>query len=193
MSKFKLTNYKVVRINKFTGGKIQDYKMPDDYIPLDELDNGILEDSFVSPNGEYIGNAETGWRYYKKNWIVDNEYPHNVAIEMQPGLTDNQKLTVLVNLDNNTYNYNVRGFVGYTHRGSVLFQLGHRLFDENYEPDQSDFSEEQWEELTNRFDKSKEPGKKLEDFIPFIFRGKNVITTYYEARQAALAFSKYLS
>lgn len=174
--KTKVTEFKTKRINKLTGGIIKDYKIPN--YPNNE---GLLPNSFLTKNGTYIGDYETGWWFIKKGMKVCEDYPHGAAEFYE----NNRHI----------------GYYGYTHRGGSLFKPGDRLFDENYQPVKEDYNIDQWIKWEIEF---KEKRKNGDDFdreniydnisaiIPFNMRGKK-IKNMDECKQAAINISKYLS
>ena len=112
-----ITDFKTKRINQYTGGRIKDYQI-EGYPKGGAIDN-MLTNSFVSMNGEYIGDYAKGWYYFRNKLIVCEDYPHGVAIMLKSYLAEQRE------------NDNIMGYVGYTHRGSCLFKLGDKLFNEN--------------------------------------------------------------
>jgi hypothetical protein len=63
---------KVELIEKYTGGVIGTHKWDNDEF--------VLEDSFLTKDGKYIGNIETAWWYFQNGMTVCEEYPNGVAI-----------------------------------------------------------------------------------------------------------------
>jgi hypothetical protein len=188
-------------ITKYTGGKIGVYKFGTD-------DENILENSFMANDGTYIGNIESAWWYYNKKFYVCNEYPGGVAImlktyspviRLKNSIEDNYENFITEQIEND----NVEGYYGYTHRGGALFKIGDRLFDNYYLPTKSDYSEKEWDGFykdyqeslskSDPFDKSWMVSDGISSVIPFNKRGKKVIETWKEAREAAITMSKYLS
>ncbi len=85
------------------------------------------------------------------------------------------------------------GYIGFSHRGATVFRLGDRIFDEDYVPREEDFTEKEWALYNRKLMKSTEEGDTISSFIPFNRRGAVVISNAYEARDAAIAFSNYIS
>ena len=188
-------------ITNYTGGKIGTHKFGND-------GEHVLENSFLANDGTYIGNIETGWWYYNNKFYVCNEYPHGVAIKLKTY----SPVIRLVNSIEDTYenfiteqieNDNVEGYYGYTHRGGTLFKIGDRMFDNYYLPVRSDYTQKEWDEYYEKFQKSIKNADEVDmkyiynegisSVIPFNKRGKKVIENWKEAREAAIALSKYLS
>ena len=192
-------------LEKATGGKVAKYEWWtvrgvdgnldsnfDSYTkPSNEEDilyHGVLENSFLSQGGEYIGDFKQAEWYYEQKLKVYEPYPHGVAIALDE-------------------NGNIEGYVGYTHRGAGIFRVGDRLFDEMYEPKEEDYTPEQWHTYVNRYnDALTEADRDNDDwwandiktdgikrFISFKMRGSKIIETLEEASQAAINLSKYLS
>jgi len=159
--------------------------------PANEQDivyHGVLENSFVSKSGEYIGGFDRAQWYQKHRLKVYEPYASGVA---------------------ESYNENgqLEGYCGYTHRGAQIMRIGDRLFEETYEPKQEHYTQEQWQGWVNDYYDSlaeaeaegnqfwiqniKEDG--ISACIPFKMRGSKVIETFEEAAQAAINLSKHLS
>lgn len=195
---------KVKFINKYTWGKIGTH-----HVGNNKSDEFTLNNSFLTQDGDYIGDVKDGWRYYMNNMIVCREYPHGVAIKLKTYAPDN-KLKNSIKDPYESYvteqmeNDNVIGYYGYTHRGGQTFKIGDRFFQEDYEPVSEDYTKKEWREFEAKFQKSldnaeddlernwmKESG--ISYVIPFKMRGPKVIETWEEAREAAINMSKYLS
>jgi hypothetical protein len=187
-------------ITKYTGGKIGTHTFRDG--------EHKLPNSFMSNDGTYIGNIETGWWYYKNNFYVCKEYPGGAAIKLK---TYNPKITLVNYIEDNYENFiteqiendNIEGYYGYTHRGGSLFKVGDRIFDNYYLPVSSDYTQEEWDEYHKKYQESL---KNADDFdkkwiykdgiasvIPFNKRGKKVIKNWRDMLEAAINLSKYLS
>lgn len=174
---------KIKEIERLTGGKIGTYVFGTN-------NEHTLENSFLSPNGEYIGSLKEAEWYVENSMMVDENYPHGVAAVITPETygTDNPV---------------VEGMYGYTHRGGQMFKIGDRLFDSKYKPVKEDYSEEEWDKYENHFNESykneDELGRKWMDkdgisyVIPFKMRGSKLIETMEEAFEAAKNMSSYLS
>ena len=216
-----LNSDKVALINMLTGGRIglhewwvvegtngrfESKRMPSN--KKDIVFHGSLENSFITSEGDYIGDAERGWWYYKNKFYVCKEYPQGVAIKLKTY----SPVIKLTNTINDSYvnfiteqidNDNIEGYYGYTHRGGSLFKIGDRLFDENYKPSKSDYTPEEWDNFCREHQKSLKKADPLDKkwmeedgisyVIPFNKRGRKVIETLEEAREAAINMSKYLS
>jgi hypothetical protein len=167
---------KIELIEKYTGGVIGRHKFGTD-------DEYVLENSFLTKDGVYIGDIKRAWWYYNQNMKVCNEYPHGVA-----EVYDEQTLI---------------GYYGYTHRGGSMFKIGDRFFDESYVPKEDDYEEWEWEGYKQKFIESYKDSDELEKdwvfgdgvayVIPFKRRGRKDITKLSEAKEAAINMSKYLS
>jgi hypothetical protein len=164
-------------IDRHTGGKIGSHSFGD-------KNEHTLPNSFLTKDGEYIGDIERGWWYYKNNMKVCKKYPHGVA-----EIYDDKE--------------NLIGYHGYTHRGGQTFKIGDRLFDADYKPKEEDYEEWEWAgweykylELYGKSDKldkkwMRESG--ISYVIPYKKRGKLVIEDMGMALQAAINTSKDLS
>lgn len=188
-------------IEKATGGKIGKYEwwvvkgvdgnFDSKIKPSNEEDilyHGVLDNSFISQNGEYIGNFGKAKWYYETRLKVYEPYPHGVAVALDE-------------------NGEVEGYVGYTHRGANIFKIGDRLFDARYEPKEEDYTQEQWQSYVCRYNEALDKAEKdndewwandiksdgVERFIPFKMRGNKTIENFEEAIQAAINLSKHLS
>ena len=164
-------------IEKYTGGKIGPHTFGD----KNEYD---LPNSFLTKDGQYVGDIERGWWYYQNKMKVCEEYPHGVAEVYD----DNNKLI---------------GYHGYTHRGGQTFKIGDRLFDADYKPKEEDYEEWEWAgweyKYLDLYGKSDKLDKKwmresgISYVIPYKKRGKLVIEDMGMALQAAINMSKDLS
>lgn len=181
-------------ISKFTGGKVGSHTLQDG--------ENNLYNSFLTNDGKYIGDIERGWWYYENNFVVCEDYPHGVAIQLKENnyfkKNDRTYHSSDLNLDGE-----IVGYYGYTHRGGALFQIGDRVFDNYYLPAASDYTEEEWIEFNSKFKKSVKNADEFDmkhiynegisSVIPFNRRGKKVIKTWEDAKEAAISLSKYLS
>jgi hypothetical protein len=181
--RIKITKEEIQEIERLTGGKIGSHT----FAPNNEH---TLEDSFLSPNGTYIGSFDAARWYVKNQMMVDEEHPHGVA-------------AVITTETYGTDNLTIEGMYGYTHRGGNIFKIGDRLFDEKYNPVKEDYEEGQWNEWETKFkelyESEDELGKKWMDgdgisyVIPFRLRGSKIIETMEDAFIAAKNMSNYLS
>lgn len=172
---------KIEIINQVTGGEVKDHWFESGL----EEGKSCLRQSFLAPDGTYIGDLSQGWWYVKNNLVVEESYPHGVAKKINPETKE------------------LEGYYGYSHRGGSLFKIGDRLFDEKYEPQEKDYPEWQWAGWVEKFNKSVNAADEfdrkyiynegMKSIIPFRERGKKVIETWEEAKQAAINMSKYLS
>ena len=181
--KKEITQEEIQEIERLTNGKIETHTFGDN-------NEHILENSFLSINGDYVGDFELAQWYVRNSLVVDEDYPRGVAgvIAEETYGTDNPIL---------------EGMYGYTHRGGNLFKIGDRLFDGEYKPVKEDYSDEEWGEYENKYNSLYESeddlGRKWIDedgisyVIPFKLRGKKTIETMTEAFEAAKNMSKYLS
>jgi len=164
-------------IEKYTKGKIGSHSFGD-------KNEHTLPNSFLTKDGEYVGDIERGWWYYKNNMKVCKKYPHGVAEVYD----DNDKLI---------------GYHGYTHRGGTTFKIGDRLFDANYKPKEDNYEEWEWAGWKNKYDKSFNEGDDLDKkwmaeegiayVMPYKKRGGKVIANMDECLQAYINMSKHLS
>ena len=174
---------KVELINRHTGGRIATYKIKD----YTEPDGGILPNSFVTLNGDYIGDVRVGWWYYLNNMAVCGDYPVGVA-EIWEG-------------------DEIVAYYGYSHRGGAPFKIGDRLFNPDYKPMVKHYEPWQWagweQEYEQDLAKAEAEGDSwwVEDikrdgigrYIPFNLKGKHQIKTLKQAKEAAINLSQYLS
>ena len=178
---------KIELINKYTDGIIGTHKWGYD-------DEFVLEDSFLTKDGKYIGNIDTAWFYFQNGMTVCEEYPNGVAIVWN---TVNSDKTLMSGQDG------IKGYRGYTHRGGATFKIGDRLFDEKYNPVVEDYDEKEftkwWKTYIKSYKKGDDFDKKhiyndgIKSVIPFNKRGKHTIKNWEDARTAAINMSKYLS
>ena len=188
-------------ITNYTGGKIGTHKFGND-------SEHVIDNSFLANDGTYIGDIESGWWYYNNKFYVCNEYPKGVAIKLKTY----SPVIRLVNSIEDTYenfiteqieNDNIEGYYGYTHRGGTLFKIGDRMFDNYYLPVRSDYTQKEWDEYYEKFQKSIKNADEVDmkyiynegiaSVIPFNKRGKKIIKTWEDAKEAAISLSKYLS
>lgn len=208
MKTVKKTEFKTKRINQLTGGQIKDFKIPDR--PNNE---GLLPDSFLSMKGEYIGTYGDAWWFINNNMVVCDDYPHGVAIRLNSFKPKIKLRNAIKDKFESWFceqweNDNLLGYYGYTHRGGQTFKIGDRLFDENYEPKEEDYSNGEWTKfMIKRVECVKRDIKKgyakteeeafnnipISDVIPFCKRGRKLIDNWSEAKQAAINMSNYLS
>jgi len=100
------------------------------------------------------------------------------------------------------------GYYGYSHRGGQTFKKGDRLFNQRYKPKKSDYTAAEWKryeqkhraaikrDIKSGWYKNETEAKRhssISDVIPFRKRGKKIIKTMAEAKQAAINISNYLS
>jgi hypothetical protein len=183
MVREELTKEEILEIERLTGGKIGTHT----FGPNNEH---VLENSFLSPDGTYIGNIDNAKWYVNNQMMVDEEYPHGVA-------------AVITKETYGTDAPVIEGMYGYTHRGGNLFRIGDRLFDESYKPKKEDYEESQWNEWELKFAQSYDEGDELDKkwmdesgishVIPFKLRGSKNIENMREAFVAAKNMSNYLS
>lgn len=183
---------KVKLINEYTGGKIGRHT-------FGEHGEHVLENSFMAPDGTYIGDLAEGWRYYKNRMIVTQKEPKGVALLISKDFfhMDHRR----DGLVEDYFSVFVEGYYGYSHRGGSTFKIGDRLFDPNYVPVESDYPKEEWYGYVKKAMQNIEEGNHLfsgddypiSDVIPFKRRGKYQIKTWEEAEQAAINLSNYLS
>lgn len=168
---WEVDSFKIDLINKHTGGVMGEHWI-DNREPKNEF---TLPNSFLSKDGRYIGDIETGWWYYQNNLKVCNDYPHGVAEKYENG--------------------ELVGYYGYTHRGGQTFKIGDKLFDENWIPDVMEIKSswvDYYEQSTGKkFDHNIDLNE-LTPYILFTERGNKTIETLEEAKQAAINMSKYL-
>ena len=180
-------------ITKFTGGKVGSHT----------FHNGehTLYNSFLTNDGQYIGNIETGWWYYENNLVVCEDYPHGVAIKLKEN--NYFRKHEITYHDSLLESNEILGYYGYSHRGGALFTIGDRVFDNYYLPTRNDYTQEEWNgyyekyqdglNKADKFDKDWMTVDGIASVIPFNRRGKKVMRTWQEAKEAAVSLSKYLS
>jgi len=187
-------------ITNYTGGKIGAHTFGND-------SEDVLTNSFLANDGTYIGDIEIGWWYYNNKFYVCKEYPRGVAIKLKTYspvirlnnyILDDYENFITEQIEND----NIEGYYGYTHRGGAVFKIGDRMFDNYYLPVRSDYTQKEWDEYYEKFQKSIKNADELDmkyiynegikSVIPFNKRGKKVIENWKEAREAAIALSKYL-
>jgi hypothetical protein len=171
---------------KGVDGAFRSYQKPSH--EEDILYHGVLKNSFVSKGGEYIGDFERAQWYQKHRLKVYEPYAHGVA-------------------EVYTEDGELEGYCGYTHRGAAIFRIGDRLFTEEYEPQEKDYSSEQWADWKKEYDEAIAESEAKGDtwwvddikkdgvgrFIPFKMLGPKKIESLEEAAQAAENLSKHLS
>lgn len=180
-------------ITKFTGGKVGSHTFHDG--------EHTLYNSFLANNGDYIGNIETGWWYYQNNLVVCEDYPSGVAIKLKEN-NYFRKHDVTYH-DSLLESDEILGYYGYSHRGGSIFKIGDRVFDNYYLPTKSDYTQEEWDgyykkyqdslSKADKFDKDWMTVDGIASVIPFNRRGKKIIKTWEDAKEAAISLSKYLS
>ena len=191
---------KIAEIEKKTGGLIKTYEswtvkgtkgsFETTQKPTHKKDiihHMVLENSFVSKGGVYIGNIKKAKWYAKNKLKVFEDYPHGVAIMVDE-------------------NDNIIGYYGYSHRGGCAFKIGDRIFDRDYKPVKEDYSKKDWKNFENDYNKCLNDAIKegdkwwIDDIkkdgisrcVPFRLRGKKVIEKLDEAIIAAKNLSNYL-
>ena len=178
-----ITQEEIQEIERLTGGMIGDHT----FGPNNE---STLTNSFLSKKGDYVGSIDEARWYVKNKLMVDEQYPHGVAALITEDTYGTDKPII-------------EGMYGYTHRGGQLFKIGDRLFEGNYKPTKDDYSENDWNEYQEKFNKLYEESDELDRdwmdrdgisyVIPFKLRGKKIIENMEEAFEAAKNISKYLS
>jgi len=189
MKKVQATEFKTKRIIENTGGIIKDYILPDYLGTKDERDF-TLPNSFISKSEKYIGDYATAWWFFKNKMVVCEDYPHGVA-----KIVDSYKKDSTI------------GFYGFSHRGGCLFKIGDKLFDENYTPQEQDYTKTQWSTMNKDYEEliAKETidhagmsdawvrgSFPLSSVFPFNLRGNKTIKNWDDAKQAAMNMSAYL-
>lgn len=178
---------KIELIEKYTGGVIGTHKFGND-------GEYVLENSFLTEDGQYIGDINTAWWYFQNGMTVCEDYPHGVAVVWNTSKFDK---TLVSGQDG------IKGYYGYTHRGGSTFKIGDRLFEEDYDPVVEDYDrkefEKYWEKYVKQHSKADDVDRKwiygdgIKAVIPFNQRGKEVIKNWEQAKQAAINVSKHLS
>jgi hypothetical protein len=178
---------KVALINQYTDGVIGQHRFGKDF-------EHVLENSFLSRNGDYIGDINQGWWYLQNGLTVCEEHPARVALKWRTSRFDK---TVMRGTDG------LEGYYGYSHRGGSLFKIGDRIFDPKYKPKEKDYYSEDWKnwqkEYADLLDATDDIDLKwlerdgISSVIPFSQRGERQIMNWDHAREAALNLSKYLS
>ena len=163
-TKKEITKEEIQEIERLTGGKIGTHT----FGPNNEH---TLENSFLSPDGTYIGSIDEARWYVENKMVIDENHPRGVA-------------AVITKDTYGTDNPIIEGMYGYTHRGGNLFRIGDRLFDEKYKPVKEDYPKDEWDKYETRFrelyESEDELGKKWMDadgishVIPFKLRGKKL-------------------
>lgn len=182
-TKSPITQEKIQEIERLTGGKIGDHYFGPD-------NKHLLENSFLSKDGKYIGDFKQAEWYVNQKLMVNDQHPNGVA-------------NVIFEETYGTDNPVIEGMYGYTHRGGGLFKIGDRLFEESYEPKKEDYDNEEWEKYHKEFCESYRLSEDdlssqwlfsdgIKSVIPFKRRGKKVIETMEEVFQAAKNMSNYL-
>ncbi len=201
MKQVEPTPYKTDRINQYSGGKIEDATIPD-YPPKAE-DQGKLPNSFMTLEGHYIGAYAHGWWYFTKHMLVCSEYPHGVAVVLS------RRADKILGLDiTEPAESHMLGYYGYSHRAGNLFKIGDRLFEEEYEPIEGDYTEEQWKKFEKERVESATKALERKEYdtleialsetpmswvVPYSMRGNVEINNMEQAKQAAKNMSSYLS
>ena len=178
---------KIELIEKYTGGVIGTHKFGNE-------GEYTLENSFLTVDGQYIGDIKTAWWYFQNGMTVCEDYPHGVGVVWNTAKSDK---TLVSGQDG------VKGYYGYTHRGGSIFKIGDRLFEEEYIPVVEDYDKKEFDKYWKKYKKSYKMGddfdKKyiygdgIKAVMPFNRRGKEVIKNWEQAKQAAINMSKYLS
>jgi len=178
---------KIELIEKYTGGVIGIHKFGND-------DEYVLENSFLTEDGQYIGDINTAWWYFQNGMTVCEDYPHGVAVVWNTSKFDK---TLVSGQDG------IKGYYGYTHRGGSTFKIGDRLFEEDYDPVVEDYDrkefEKYWKKYVKQHSKADDVDRKwiygdgIKAVMPFNQRGKEVIKNWEQAKEAAINVSKYLS
>lgn len=193
---------RIEKINKYTGGRCIDYT-----IKGSKPGEGELPNSFIAKDGTYIGNIERAEWYLKHNMVVCFTYPAGVGIILKHPVEDYEYLEAY-KTDGQIGGDDIKSYYGYTHRGGCTFKLGDKLFEENYEPKEEDYTKEEWEEFKVKREESivnnlkegwvetreeAEAESTIVNVVPFNKRGKTTIETWEQAEQAAINMSNYLS
>jgi hypothetical protein len=177
---------KIELIELFTDGKIGTHT----FGPNNEH---TLENSFLTLDGQYIGNIKEAWWYFQNGMTVCDEYPHGVAIVWKTALNGSKSLF---------YGQNgIDGYYGYSHRGGSIFRIGDRIFDQQYEPQPHHYSDDEWFEYDQKrirtqaeYDKEGWDEKvTFASVMPFNRRGERPIRNWEDAKEAAINLSNYLS
>lgn len=183
---FKINPKAIELIEMYTEGKIGSYT----FGPNGEH---TLDNSFLSMEGQYIGNIEDAWWYFKNGMTVCEEHPNGVAIVWNTAL--NGRKALFHGQDG------INGYLGYSHRGGAIFRIGDRIFDPNYEPQPHHYSDDDWFQFKQKAAKTQKEydrkgfGEKVQiaDVIPFKLRGKRTICDWGDALDAAINLSNHLS
>jgi len=164
---------KLKLIREYTGGIVGTYYFNDG-------SDNILENSFMHPDGTYLGDIETAWWYYNQNMIISNIRPHGVGIVLKKGYT----LKDYLNGDDV-----ILGYYGFTHRGGSMVKIGDMIYDENFTMNEFHPDFKKYKEKLNKSKYS----TRIEDIVPFNRHGNKVVTTWEEAELSAINISKSLS
>ncbi len=180
----KLRKDVVSKINKYTGGKLEDHY-------IDGREDCLLVNSFVDSKGNWVGDTETGLWYLNNQFKISSRYSR-IAMKIKKEHYFN----------NNIINKEIIGYHGYNHRGGQLFKIGDYLFDENFKPSVEDFKRPHYKKIIKKTIKQIKKNKNYynESFLnlvnnktPFTLRGDVKIENLDQAEQAALNFVRYLS
>lgn len=183
ITKSEPTQERIQEIERLTRGKIGTHR----FGPNLEL---TLDNSFLSPAGQYIGDFELAEWYCKNHLMVDEQHPHGVA--------------ALITKE--TYGSSapiIEAMYGYTHRGGQLFKIGDRIFDQDYTTQESGYPTDEWANYKIKYDTCLAEAEDFEKdwiirdglsyVIPFNRRGRLEIKTMEDAFIAARNLSNYLS
>jgi hypothetical protein len=211
---YKVDKNRVALIEKFTGGVIDTYRwwevkgvdgtFTSHKEPANKKDvvfAGELPNSFMTREGDYLGGIVEGWWYYKNSFLVCEEFPKGVAVQVsQDFFKDSNRMNFA---EKTAFKGDIEGYYGYSHRGGCLFKIGDRLFESDYIPKKEDYTEIYWDALTEMYRAilhlSKGLGREdlekdgISSVMSFSMRGSKKIETLEEAKQAAYNLSKYLS
>ena len=172
-------NQKLIKVFESTCGVIVgNYQVKDS--SNNTYDDWALPDAVVTVQGKkLVGTLGDCYWLLEKSVVVCEEFP-----SAGYSMADNM-------------------WVGWSHRATAGFKKGDRLFDEEYKPIKSDYTEAEWKNWEVKFQKAIDKADDLEKkwiiedgmsyVIPFKQRGRKLIETNEEAKQAAINFSKYVS
>ena len=203
----KQTSYKTNRINKWTGGMIGNYvdkSLCFEDEDINDVRNYTLENSFIY-NGLYIGGYERGWWYFKNNLLICPDHPIGVAIVLTKPAKQCESFSSYLE-NGQMADEEIKGFLGYSHRGGQTFCVGDKIFDAEYIPKQKDFPYDEWLKYEKKQEESikiamirgvsktaaiKENPIKI--FIPLTKRGSRVIKSLKDAKISAINFSNSIA
>lgn len=189
----------IAMINRYTGGKVMNYNTgSEDNVIMADM---ILENSFLGPNGIYMGDLRDGWWFYENNWHVTERKPHGVALVLLESYSDIELENGInaINYPEDIFNFKflkcnyIRGFVGFSHRAACEFTIGDQLFDETWNITPSHPQYKKYLEMSLRLtERGDGETYEITESMPYKERGFRTIRTWEDAEQSAINFSNYV-